>query len=104
VLANTAMTALVGTAAVDKHVSSVLRTPALLEAIAGATTEQQPQSVAFSLRIPTEQHYQAHVTCTEHAPRLIAVLLHNVTAMVRAQQARSDFIANASHELRTPLA
>jgi two-component system phosphate regulon sensor histidine kinase PhoR len=51
-----------------------------------------------------EQHYQAHVTCTEHVPRLTAVLLHNVTAMVRAQEARSDFIANASHELRTPLA
>ena len=44
------------------------------------------------------------MTCTEHTPRLTAVLLHNVTAMVRAQEARSDFIANASHELRTPLA
>jgi two-component system, OmpR family, phosphate regulon sensor histidine kinase PhoR len=104
VLANTAMTALVGTEANNKHVSSVLRTPALLEAIERIAATGLPQSVAFSLRVPTEQHYQAHVTCTEHTPRLTAVLLHNVTAMVRAQEARSDFIANASHELRTPLA
>ncbi|HLY04309.1 MAG TPA: ATP-binding protein [Rhizomicrobium sp.] len=104
VLANAAMTALVGTETRNKHVSAVLRTPALLEAIERTALTGQPQSVEVSLRVPTEQHYQVHVTCTEHTPRLIAVLLHNVTAMVRAQEARSDFIANASHELRTPLA
>ena len=103
-LANAAMTALVGTDANNKHVSAVLRTPAVLEAIERTAVTGQAQSVEFSLRVPMEQHYQAHVTCTEHTPRLTAVLLHNVTAMVRAQEARSDFIANASHELRTPLA
>jgi two-component system phosphate regulon sensor histidine kinase PhoR len=104
VLANAAMTALVGTDANNKHVSAVLRTPAVLEAIERTAVTGQAQSVEFSLRAPMEQHYQAHVTCTEQTPRLTAVLLHNVTAMVRAQEARSDFIANASHELRTPLA
>ena len=104
VLANDAMTALVGTDASNKHVSAVLRTPALLEAIERTTATGEAQSVEFSLRVPVEQHYQAHVTRTEHSPHLTAVLLHNVTAMVRAQEARSDFIANASHELRTPLA
>ena len=104
VLANTAMTALVGTDANNKHVSAVLRTPAVLEAIERTALTGQAQSVEFSLRVPMEQHYQAHVTCTEQIPRLTAVLFHNVTAMVRAQEARSDFIANASHELRTPLA
>lgn len=104
VLANTAMRALVGTDANNKHVSAVLRTPALLEAIERTAVTGQAQSAEFSLRVPMEQHYQAHVTCTEHTPRLTAVLLHNVTAMVRSQEARSDFIANASHELRTPLA
>lgn len=103
VLANDAMRAFIGTDAGNKHVSAVLRIPALLEAIERTATAQ-PQSVEFSLRVPLEQHYQAHVTCTEHTPRLTAVLLHNVTTMVRAQAARSDFIANASHELRTPLA
>lgn len=104
VLANTAMRALVDTDASNKHVSAVLRTPALLDAIDRVAATGQPQSVAFSLPVPLEQHYQAYVTCTETIPRITAVLLHNVTAMVRAQAARSDFIANASHELRTPLA
>src|SRR5579862_8979349 len=104
VLANNAMRAFVGTDANNKHVSAVVRTPALLEAIERTGTTAQPQSVEFSLPVPLEQHYQAHVTCTEHNPRITAVLLHNVTAMVRAQEARTDFIANASHELRTPLA
>jgi two-component system phosphate regulon sensor histidine kinase PhoR len=104
VLANRAMRALVGTDANNKHVSAVLRTPALLEAIERTAATGHPESVEFSLRVPVEQNYQAHVTCTESSPRLTAVLLHNVTAMVRAQEARSDFIANASHELRTPLA
>ena len=104
VLANTAMRGFLGTDANNKHVSAVLRTPALLEAIERTATTGQPQSVEFSLPVPLEQHYQAHVTCTEHNPRITAVLLHNVTAMVRAQEARTDFIANASHELRTPLA
>jgi two-component system phosphate regulon sensor histidine kinase PhoR len=103
-LANHAMTALVGTDANNKHVSAVLRTPSLLEAIERTATTGEPESIDFSLRVPVEQHYQAHVTRTEHSPRLTAVMLHNVTAMVRAQEARSDFIANASHELRTPLA
>jgi two-component system phosphate regulon sensor histidine kinase PhoR len=104
VLANNAMTAFVGTDAQDKHVSAVLRTPSLLEAIERTAATGESESIDFSLRVPVEQHYQAHVTRTEHSPRLTAVLLHNVTAMVRAQEARSDFIANASHELRTPLA
>jgi two-component system phosphate regulon sensor histidine kinase PhoR len=54
--------------------------------------------------VPVEQHYQAYVTRTEQSPRVTAVVLHDVTAALRAQEARADFVANASHELRTPLA
>ncbi len=32
------------------------------------------------------------------------LLLHDLTAVKRAEQLRADFVANASHELRTPLA
>jgi two-component system, OmpR family, phosphate regulon sensor histidine kinase PhoR len=54
--------------------------------------------------VPVERHYEACLVRTEREPRLIAILLHDLTALKRAEQARADFIANASHELRTPLA
>ncbi len=40
----------------------------------------------------------------EKGPRMTALLLHDVTSVIRAEEARADFVANASHELRTPLA
>jgi len=104
VLANKAMVAVVGTDTQKKHVSSVLRTPALLEAIEQTAAIGEPAAVEFSVRVPIERHYQAYVTRTGERPRITAVLLHDVTAALRAQEARADFVANASHELRTPLA
>ncbi len=104
ILCNNAMVSVIGTDTYNKHVSAVLRTPALLEAIERTAATGEPASVGFSVRVPVEQHYQAYVTRTEQSPRVTAVLLHNVTANLRAEEARADFVANASHELRTPLA
>jgi two-component system phosphate regulon sensor histidine kinase PhoR len=101
--ANKAMRAVAGTDAERKHVSSVLRTPAVLQAIARTAATGESSSVEFAFHVPVERHYQAYVTRTE-GPRLTALLLHDLTSLKRAEQARADFIANASHELRTPLA
>lgn len=103
-LANTAMMTVAGTDTWRKHVSAVLRTPGLLEAIERTAATGEPASVGFSAQVPVERHYQAYVIRTEHSPRVTVVLLHDVTAALKAQEARSDFVANASHELRTPLA
>jgi two-component system phosphate regulon sensor histidine kinase PhoR len=81
-----------------------VRTPVLLEAIERTAATGEPASIEFSVHVPVEQHYQAYVTRTEQSPRVTAVVLHDVTAALRAQEARADFVANASHELRTPLA
>lgn len=104
VLANAAMVSVVGTDTQNKHVSAVLRIPALLGAVEHTAATGEASSVEFSVRVPIEQHYQAYVTRTEQGPRVTAVLLHDVTATLRAEEARADFVANASHELRTPLA
>jgi two-component system, OmpR family, phosphate regulon sensor histidine kinase PhoR len=104
ILANRAMAAVVGTGTRRKHVSAVLRTPSVLQAIERTAATGEPASVEFSVRVPVEQHYEAYVTRTELGPRITAILLHDVTATLRAQEARADFVANASHELRTPLA
>ncbi len=104
IFANKAMVAVVGTDTQRKHVSAVLRTPAVLQAIDRTAASGEPTSIDFSFRVPVERHFQAYVTRMEQTPGLTAVLLHDVTAAKKAEQARADFVANASHELRTPLA
>ncbi|MGN6147580.1 MAG: ATP-binding protein, partial [Rhizomicrobium sp.] len=103
-LANKAMRALIGVDSERKHVSAVLRIPAVLEAVLRATGTGEPASFEFMQHVPVERHYQAYVSRTVHEPRLTALLLHDLTAAKRAEESRADFIANASHELRTPLA
>jgi two-component system, OmpR family, phosphate regulon sensor histidine kinase PhoR len=104
VFANKAMRDVVGTDTQRKPVSSVLRMPAVLNAIERTVATGEPTSVAFSMPVPVERHYQAYATRMEQGPLLTALLLHDVTAVIRAEEARADFVANASHELRTPLA
>jgi two-component system phosphate regulon sensor histidine kinase PhoR len=104
VFANRAMLAIVGTDAAGKPIASVLRAPAVLEAVARTQESGEMSTAEFVDRVPIERHYQAIAARTEHPPQLVAVLLHDLTALKRAEQARADFIANVSHELRTPLA
>jgi two-component system phosphate regulon sensor histidine kinase PhoR len=104
IFANKAMVVVVGTDTQRKHVSSVLRTPAVLQSVQRTAATGEPTSIEFSFPVPVERHFQAYVTRTEQSPRWTAVLLHDVTAAKRAEEARADFVANASHELRTPLA
>lgn len=103
-LANAAMRALIGVDIERKHVSAVLRTPAVLEAALRTAETGEAVSFEFMQHVPVERHYRAYVSRTVQAPHLTALLLHDLTAVKRAEEARADFIANASHELRTPLA
>jgi two-component system phosphate regulon sensor histidine kinase PhoR len=102
--ANASMCALVGVGVENKQVSAVLRTPAVLQAIDRASETGEQSSFEFVLHVPVERHYHAYVSRAQDAPRLTALLLHDLTSAKRAEEARADFIANASHELRTPLA
>ncbi|HET7333638.1 MAG TPA: ATP-binding protein [Rhizomicrobium sp.] len=102
--ANAAMRAVAGTDTQGKQVSAVLRTPVVLQAVDRAIQSGVDAAFAFAVHVPVERHYQATVTRTAKAPLITALVLHDTTAIVRAEQARVDFVANASHELRTPLA
>ncbi len=103
-VANRAMRTALGAEAAGKHVSSVLRTPSVLQAIERTTQTGETQSVEFAFNVPLLRNYQAHIARTERPPQMTVLLLHDLTAIRRAEQARTDFIANVSHELRTPLA
>jgi two-component system phosphate regulon sensor histidine kinase PhoR len=104
ILVNDSMRALVGSGVENKHVSAVLRNPAVLTAIDQTAHDGEPATVQFTLPVPIERHYQAYVARVSAAPPIMALLLHDLTAIRRSEQMRADFVANASHELRTPLA
>lgn len=101
VFANRAMRGVIGIDTQRKHVSALVRTPSVLDAIRRAAASGEATSVEFTFPVPVQRNYQAYVA---QAGSVTILLLHDLTAMKRAEQLRADFVANASHELRTPLA
>jgi two-component system phosphate regulon sensor histidine kinase PhoR len=102
VFANRAAEAVVGAEAERKHISAVLRTPELLEAIERNLAGAETEALTFTIPVPLERHFRASIARTRSGRILIQI--HDLTAMRRAEDMRADFVANASHELRTPLA
>ncbi|MDE1938557.1 MAG: PAS domain-containing protein [Alphaproteobacteria bacterium] len=102
--ANRAMREVIGVGFERKHVSSLLRTPSVLEALARTSATGEAASVEFVFKVPVERHYQAYTARVGSNPVVTTLLLHDMTSVKRAEQMRADFVANASHELRTPLA
>jgi two-component system phosphate regulon sensor histidine kinase PhoR len=96
----------VGTGGVGRDLTASLRHPALVQAVDAVLGGEAARDVEFSLAVPVERHFAAHVSrMTAELPDIAAILTLNETTMARrAEQMRADFVANASHELRTPLA
>ena len=101
---NEPMRALLGPGVERKHVSAVLRNPDVLAAIDHTAHDGEPANVQFTLPVPIERHYQAYTARVGAGAPVIALVLHDLTAIRRSERMRADFVANASHELRTPLA
>ena len=101
---NSAMYAVVGVPPEGKQISMLLRTPAVLEAIAHTTETGENLSVEFVAPVPVLRNYQAYTARLSVRPAVTTLLLHDLTTIKRTEQMRVDFVANASHELRTPLA
>ena len=104
VSANRAMREVIGVDVERKHVSALLRTPAVLEALARTAASGEAGSIEYVVRVPVERHYQVFTARIGSDPAVAMLLMHDLTAVKRTEQMRVDFIANASHELRTPLA
>jgi two-component system phosphate regulon sensor histidine kinase PhoR len=62
-------------------------------------------SEGFEVEIlsPVLKDIYLSVNCTRYGNHSFLVMARDVTRLVDAHQARSDFVANVSHELRTPL-
>ncbi len=103
-LANRAMRDVVGIDAERKHVSAIIRTPAVFEAIRKTAATGETSSVEYTSPVPVQRTYQAYAARAGSESPVTILLLHDLTSMKRSEQLRADFVANASHELRTPLA
>ena len=101
---NDPMRAVVGASVEKKPISTVLRNPEVLNAIAQTAADGEPATAQFTIAVPIERHYEAYSARVSIVPTVIVLVLHDLTAIRRSEQMRADFVANASHELRTPLA
>ncbi|MEO0550317.1 MAG: ATP-binding protein [Pseudomonadota bacterium] len=81
--------------------SAVFRNPDLLAATDRVAETGAAEKVEIPLKGDTET-WIAHIH-TASQSETVAVVMEELTAVRRAEQARADFLANASHELRTPL-
>jgi two-component system, OmpR family, phosphate regulon sensor histidine kinase PhoR len=105
VAANAAATELLGPAIEGRHYITVLRQPALLDAIEGTLRHRQPAHARYlvsgTARESVWKVLAAPVEGEGDAGVLVSFL--DTTDMEQAGQMRRDFVANVSHELRTPL-
>jgi two-component system phosphate regulon sensor histidine kinase PhoR len=91
------------------HFSHLIRAPDFVAAVTATLADGAERACRFTAYHGSERHFEARVGLLPADPafgtdRRAIVQLEDRTEPRKAEQLRSDFIANASHELRTPLA
>lgn len=107
--ANSAARAALPRIRIGEHFAGVIRAPVFVEAVNATFADGSERCVEYTTLRDQEQFFEARVARLTEAggfgpERQLIARIEDRTQARRAEQQRSDFIANASHELRTPLA
>lgn len=81
-----------------QRLSNLVRVPALLEFI-----EHDEPNASVDIPSPVDESIHLNVRITPSGNHQRLFVARDVTQLHRANQVRSDFVANVSHELRTPI-
>jgi two-component system, OmpR family, phosphate regulon sensor histidine kinase PhoR len=87
-----------------RHISSVIRAPAVLAALNEVSMTGEARTASYEVRAPVQRHFDVHLRSLRRRDPLVLMILRDISREQRVERLRADFVANASHELRTPLA
>jgi two-component system phosphate regulon sensor histidine kinase PhoR len=109
VLANRAARQLFGRTVTGRDVTFTLRQPPVLSLVDKALASAAAGEAEVTLLAPVSRDFHVLVAPLHGTPPsaeqpAVALSLHEITEIRRAESMRADFVANASHELKTPLA
>ncbi len=107
--ANPAARDMLGIDKPGQGLATVMRNPAVIEMVKTVLQGGKPDNVTFHVESPVNRHFRsfaAPITTTleSETKNRALLVLYDVTDIVRSNDLRSDFLANASHELKTPVA
>lgn len=86
---------------VGQRITNLIRQPELRNYI-----EQSPsaaEGLTVEIESPTKRERQLSILTAPYGQNQRIVVARDITQLHRANQTRSDFVANVSHELRTPI-